>query len=586
MRGTDARGEGTPTTKEQDANFPSLLDKLRYKVDYFLSAKKYARFLALFGISFLLVTFCALLADLVVPDPSFHFGEAMWWSMVRVIDTGSLETSSFASSSPVARSEEDEDEETTGYYDGAAVRAVSVFTTLCGLAVVASLIGLVNTTIEERFEELRRGKSRVIDKDHTLILGFDREKLLVILEELRQLNWNEANADKKNKKNRKLGRSVVILSEQDKLEVEAMVHENLPDLLNTSVVVRQGSPHYPRDLIKVGADRARCTIILADKEEHRLQVERGVKGLSDMSAIKTLLALRRVDVGGGSGGCGSPLRNSQAIVIELKDERRRAVIERLGRGKVIVVNTQLTLSRILVQTSRQRGLAKIYAELLTYVGSEFYFRNFPELEGRKFGELQERVQGAVVLGLQRRGKREESSRGKADEHTFEYKTVLNPSDEFVLEKEDEVLVLAECGGAFDLRPCNEEEQESNSDDETTSLLQQYERKDEKEEENEEVKHKQKEKEDEERQHAHPETFLICGYAKKLPTVLHEFANYVPHGSRIYLMPGSSIADRDDEMVADIDAMSFPNLTIHWVQGLVCVLLVLRPGLCSLFFVLS
>lgn len=47
--------------------------------------------------------------------------------------------------------------------------------------VVASLIGLVNNFLDERIDNLRQGKSIVIDSNHTLILGFENEKVLAIL---------------------------------------------------------------------------------------------------------------------------------------------------------------------------------------------------------------------------------------------------------------------------------------------------------------------------------------------------------------------------------------------------------------------
>jgi hypothetical protein len=53
---------------------------------------------------------------------------------------------------------------------------------------------------------------------------------------------------------------------------------------------------------------------------------------------------------------------------------------------------QETLARIMVQTSRQRNLADVLTDLITFVGSEFYFHNYKQLEGIEFSQVQSRLQ--------------------------------------------------------------------------------------------------------------------------------------------------------------------------------------------------
>ncbi len=46
--------------------------------------------------------------------------------------------------------------------------------TLAGLFIVSALIGVIATGIDEKLMQLRKGRSRVLERDHTLILGFSR----------------------------------------------------------------------------------------------------------------------------------------------------------------------------------------------------------------------------------------------------------------------------------------------------------------------------------------------------------------------------------------------------------------------------
>jgi ion channel POLLUX/CASTOR len=420
---------------------PSTLDTIRYQVDRFLSWSPFSRFVGLFGLSFFLIALCAVLAKLLIPTPegeeSKDLLEWMWWAMTRVADAGTM-----------------------GDDEGTLKRIIATMATLSGVGVVALLIGLVSSTIGDKIEDLRKGKSPVIDAGHTLLLGFG-EKAFAVLRELREANKNLKAA------------SVVILSETDKEEVENAVKERLGDMLSTRVVVRQGSPSSVHDLRKVGAGRARSIIVLG--ADHR-----GDEGdADDMGAIKILLALRRIP---------GALRKNHAVV-ELTDGSRRSVVEQLGAGGVEVVSMTETLSRMLVQTARQNGLAQVYRELLTYEGSEFYFTKVGALAGLQFGQAQWRVNNAVVCGVRHAGH-----------------TELNPRADLVLQAEDELLVIAEDDDSFSLN-ANHEVRIPDDFRGAKAVART------------------------------PERLLLCGTSPSMGDMLLEFDNYVQSGSEAWLMPG-------------------------------------------------
>jgi ion channel POLLUX/CASTOR len=453
---------------------PSLADKVRYQVDRFLSWSPFARFVGLFGLSFLLVLTCAALAKVVMPPPedpadTFDLFEAMWWAMTRVADAGTM-----------------------GDDKGTLVRLVATMSTLSGVFVVALLIGLVSSTIGDKIEDLRKGRSPVIDEGHTLILGYN-EKVFAILRELREANSNQKTA------------SIVILSETDKEEVENTVKERLEDMGPTRVVVRQGSPFSVHDLRKVGAARARSIIVLAD------DAAEGGDDAQDMAAIKTLLALRRIP--------GALTKNH--VVVELLDSSRRAVVEQLGAGGVEVVAMAETLSRMMVQTARQNGLAAVYRDLLTYEGSEFYFSPVGPLAGKDFRDAQWMMKDAVVVGVRR------AAEGRAAVCT------LNPPDDFTLQDDDELLVIAEDDDSFSLTATHQP-----TIPEGFSGAQPMARK--------------------------PERMLICGMSPKLGDMLREFDNYVLPGSEAWLMPGQEKDTFTEFIKAEVGSLK--RLKLKHVEG--------------------
>lgn len=459
----------------ENSDVPSFGDKVRYQVDRFLSWSPIARFVGLFGLSFLLVSMNATLVRLAWPQEEgkeFDFFEALWWATGRVADAGTM-----------------------GGDEGTLVRGIAIFTTLCGVGVVALLIGLVSSTIGDKIEDLRKGKSPVIDEGHTLILGYG-EKVFAILRELREANSNLKHA------------AIVILSETDKEEVENAVKERMGDMGPTRVVVRQGSTASVHDLRKVGASRAKSIIIIsADATE---DVE-DAAAAADMNAIKTLLALRRIN--------GALSKNH--VVVELADASRQPVIEQLGSGGVEVVAMAETLSRMMVQTARQNGLAAVYRDLLSYEGSEFYFKNFPELAGQPFSAAQWKMKDAVVCGV-----RTVSGKGKSQ-------CIINPSDEYVLGDKDELLVIAEDDDSFSLTASHDPQVPADFRGADPKARK-------------------------------PERLLVCGMSAKLGDMLREFDNYVLPGSEAWLMPGQ---DRDafTEFIKE-EVGGLKNLKLKHVDG--------------------
>jgi hypothetical protein len=264
----------------------TLSERIYYELDRMLSWNPAYRFLLLFIVSFLLIVVCSGLIVAVAPGEVNSILHGMWWSLVRVIDTGKFG-----------------DEETS------SVRLVAFLCSLAGLMVVASLIGLVSSTIQEQFEQLRKGKSRIIDQRHVVILGFKEEKVVAILRELKLAATNSP-------KTKGQTHTAAILCDLEKEDVESLISSALPDSGKLRVIVRKGSPYNPSDLAQVGVANARAIIVLNP------DLKPGVEGshVTDMAPIKTLLALRQVP--------GALVSNH--AVVELVDRRRIGVLETIG----------------------------------------------------------------------------------------------------------------------------------------------------------------------------------------------------------------------------------------------------------------
>lgn len=131
----------------------SLNKQLAYKVDVFFSIHPYAKPLALL-IATLLLIMLGGLALFGVTDDSL--ADCLWLSWTYVADSGNHANS-----------------------EGIGPRLVSVSISFGGMLIFAMMLGLVSDSISEKFDSLRKGRSEVVEQDHTLILGWS-DKLVRI----------------------------------------------------------------------------------------------------------------------------------------------------------------------------------------------------------------------------------------------------------------------------------------------------------------------------------------------------------------------------------------------------------------------
>ena len=68
-------------------------------------------------------------------------------------------------------------------------RLTSLIIIFSGIFVMSTLIGILTTAIDSKLEQLRKGRSRVIESGHTVILGWS-EVILVLINELVIANEN------------------------------------------------------------------------------------------------------------------------------------------------------------------------------------------------------------------------------------------------------------------------------------------------------------------------------------------------------------------------------------------------------------
>ncbi|KAJ6379300.1 hypothetical protein OIU76_016010 [Salix suchowensis] len=280
--------------------------------------------------------------------------------------------------------------------EGIGPRLVSVSISFGGMLIFAMMLGLVSDAISEKFDSLRKGRSKVVEQNHTLILGWS-DKLGSLLNQLAIANESLG------------GGIVVVMAERDKEEMEMDIAKMEFDFKGTFVICRSGSSLILADLKKVSVSKARAIIVLA---------EDGNADQSDARALRTVLSL----VGVKEGLKGH-------IVVELSDLDNEVLLKLVGGDLVETVVAHDVIGRLMIQCARQPGLAQIWEDILGFENCEFYIKRWPQLHGMQFEDILISFPDAIPCGIK------VASRGG--------KIILNPEDSYVLQEGDEVLVIAE-----------------------------------------------------------------------------------------------------------------------------------------------
>jgi ion channel POLLUX/CASTOR len=329
---------------------PTFRQRLQYFFDNFMSRGTIALIGGLALVTLVVIVIAAAVISLggaaLAPEgsPALPFYEAAWESLMRTFDAGTM-----------------------GGDVGWGYRWVMLFVTIGGIFVVSTLIGVLTAGVESKLEELRKGRSQVLESGHTLILGWSPQ-ILTILSELMIANENQKNA------------RIVILADKDKVEMEDELQARVGTTGRTRTICRSGSPIDMTDIEIASPHDAKSIIILPPDGDD-----------ADSYVIKTVLALTN-----------NPNRRTAPyhIVTQIHDPKNMDVIKMIGvKDNLLAVLTGDLISRVVAQTSRQSGLSVVYTELMNYGGEEIYFKEEPSLAGKTFGETLLQFEDSAVIGV-------------------------------------------------------------------------------------------------------------------------------------------------------------------------------------------
>jgi voltage-gated potassium channel Kch len=355
---------------------PSWRDRAWYAFDNFMARGTIALIAGLFAIAAVVIVVVTVIvaAAGLAHEEGLDFPGVLWRSLLRTLDPSTI-----------------------GLEEGQpGFLAAMLIVVFGGIFVISTLIGIINTGIEGRLAELRKGRSRVVERGHTVILGWSHQ-VHTIVSELVDAAASQG------------GTVIVILADRDPAEMQDEIRGRLRSTGRTRLVYRRGSPIDVDDL-RIASVRTSKSIIVLSPES----------GDPDADVIKTILAITN-----------HPERRTEPyhIVAEIRDPINLEIARLIGRDELVPIPSEDVVSRITAQTCRQSGLSTVYEKLLDFKGNEIYFAADAAMTGRTYGEALHAFVEASVIGIQPAG-------GQPIVNP-PMDTVLGPDDRFVVIAPDE-----------------------------------------------------------------------------------------------------------------------------------------------------
>ena len=275
--------------------------------------------------------------------------------------------------------------------------AMMTLVTFFGVFVASILIGIITSAFSAKLRELKRGHSPILEKGHTIILGFN-DNIFALVGQLIEANQNMRRG------------CVVILGTQSWESMDESLSLHIPERKNTEIIIRSVTAVNDGIFRMAHLETAKSIIINESDDIHE---------------IKALLAVSSFMAEYGSAG------HTPHVIASIRDKSNLRAAKIAGSGSAHIVYIKDMLARIIAHTTRQQGFSRVFTDFFDFEGNEFYSERFPELAGKKFGDILCKFENSAVVGIEK--KREDGTTA----------VLLNPPMDTVLGKDDLVIHFAE-----------------------------------------------------------------------------------------------------------------------------------------------
>lgn len=245
-----------------------------------------------------------------------------------------------------------------GFYDPTvdySIRIISIIVILLSMITFSGgIIGYVANLFSSIIDNAKEGRGKLYLFNHVVILNWNQKALELIVdycysEEITQ---------------------IVVLSNHEKEYIEKAIERKLYDIKDKikkkiNIIVRKGEVFSKSDLMNLSITEANSVIILSDENDFHRNHQ-----YDDILSMKTLMLISNLE-----------LSDNQTIIVEIKkQETKQLILEHIGKhsnlqNQIITILPDELMGRLIAQTILMPSLNKVYGELFSFRGAEFYTIN-------------------------------------------------------------------------------------------------------------------------------------------------------------------------------------------------------------------
>jgi len=174
----------------------------------------------------------------------------------------------------------------------------------------------------------------------------------------------------------------VIIAKNAEIEDMSSVIDTLDLKKKVTTVIRSCNTYDVNMLNRASIDKARSVIILADENDREK---------SDITVFETILLVMHAGF-------------KKRIIVELFDDKYEKAVNEATKGNGLSFVASQILATVVLQCMVAHRLTSVYEEIMSLRGSEFYIKEFQDLEGRPFRDIVYLFDKSIVCGWQTDGK--------------------------------------------------------------------------------------------------------------------------------------------------------------------------------------
>ncbi|MDA9803105.1 hypothetical protein N9B77_00090 [Flavobacteriaceae bacterium] len=260
-----------------------------------------------------------------------------------------------------------------------------------GVAFSGTIIAFLAAKVSNFITNLNKGKSTIIDTNHYVIIGWNAN-IFNIFAEIQMANLNQSKP------------TILCFNGLDNLEMRAMIDLEISKFKKIRVLTRSGDVYNIADLARTNAKNAKSVIILDDTVKKNFNIE------------TTLLAIKK-----------NIPNNNIPIVVQFSNEDNIATLSDLMSNQLYPISKNRLISNVTSQAVRNKHISSVVLDFLDYDGDEVYFFKAGPFVSLTFKQVMLSLSSEMLIGI----------------ITKNNKVVLNPDKNYIIQNEDQLIIIAE-----------------------------------------------------------------------------------------------------------------------------------------------